>query len=176
MKYLVVLIMLLSFQETITIFDFSKSSEIRNWSITNDDVMGGISTSSLSLDENGKGVFSGQVSTENNGGFAMVRLPVDINLNNNSSTILIRLKGDGKQYQFRLKHKSYKRYWYIQNFKTTNEWQTIELKLKDFYPSFRGNRLNKSNFDSETIKEIAFLIGNKQNENFKLIIDSITIN
>ena len=53
--------------------------------------------------------------------------------------------------------------------------QRIDIPLNDFYPSFRGNRLRINNFSSQTIKEIAILIGNKKNENFKLIIDKILV-
>ena len=44
------------------------------------------------------------------------------------------------------------------------------------YPAFRGRKLNKSNYDDEGIEEIAFLIGNKKAEAFKLEIDSIVLN
>ena len=43
------------------------------------------------------------------------------------------------------------------------------------YPSFRGRKLNKSNFSESEIQEIAFLIGNKKEENFKLLIDKIEL-
>ena len=53
--------------------------------------------------------------------------------------------------------------------------ETIELPLKDFYASYRGTKLNLENFSSDTITEIAILIGNKKEEAFKLVIDKITI-
>jgi NADH dehydrogenase [ubiquinone] 1 alpha subcomplex assembly factor 1 len=43
------------------------------------------------------------------------------------------------------------------------------------YPSFRGTRLNMENFSQKAIEQISILIGNKKNENFKLIIDSILL-
>ena len=60
-------------ENKITLFDFSKTSNISKWRIVNDDVMGGISSSSFERDKNGIGVFQGRVSTENYGGFASVR-------------------------------------------------------------------------------------------------------
>jgi hypothetical protein len=160
--------------ETI-IYSFSKSSDINKWYITNDDVMGGISTSKISLDENGNGKFHGKVSTENNGGFAMVRLPIHIEINNNSKKIVLKIKGDNKKYQFRLKSQKNQRYWYVQSFRTSNDWETIELPLTNFYPSFRGNKLDIENFNSNSIHEIAVLIGNKKNESFQLLIKSIEV-
>ena len=55
------------------------------------------------------------------------------------------------------------------------DWEIIEIPLKDFYPSFRGRKLNFHNFSSKNIEEIGFLIGNKVNENFKLAIDKIEL-
>ncbi|WP_299621295.1 CIA30 family protein [uncultured Tenacibaculum sp.] len=176
MKYLAFIIMLFAFQDTITVVDFSQSSDISSWKTTNDDVMGGISTSSIALNENGKGVFSGHVSTENNGGFAMVKSSVAVALHETSKKVVLRLKGEGKAYQFRVKSNPVDRHWYTQKFTTSGDWETIEIDLNNLYPIFRGNRLRRQNFNHTEIKEIAFLIGNKQNENFKLIIDSIKIN
>ena len=41
------------------------------------------------------------------------------------------------------------------------------------YPAFRGRKLSIGNFSSKNIEEIAFLIGNKKEEHFKLEIDKI---
>ena len=55
------------------IFDFTTQSNIQDWVITDDIVMGGESSGTFSLDTEGNGVFSGKVSLENNGGFSSVR-------------------------------------------------------------------------------------------------------
>lgn len=157
------------------IFDFNKDASINSWFMTNDNVMGGVSTSQIKLDDNGNGVFFGSVSTENNGGFVMTRLLTDVKINPKFTKIVLRVKGDGKQYQLRLKSERKQRFWYVQKFQTTNKWQTVELKLTEFYPSFRGYQLDRPNFSSEDIKEVAILIGNKKDENFKLEIDYIKV-
>ena len=92
------------------------------------------------------------------------------------SKIILKVKGDGKAYQFRVKSKSSDYYSYITSFNTSKEWETIKLTLSDMYPAFRGRKLNISNYDNEGIEEIAFLIGNKRAETFKLEIDSIVFN
>ena len=160
----------------IIIFDFEKNTKINRWYTTNDDVMGGISNSLMKLDENGNGVFNGIVSTENNGGFAMVRLPLNINLSDDLKKIVLQIIGDGKVYQLRIKSNRSQQHWYIYSFQTSSKFETIEIPLKNFYPSYRGAKLNLENFSSNTIKEIAFLIGNKKNEEFKLTINKISIN
>ncbi len=157
------------------VFNFNKNADINKWLITNDNVMGGLSTSKMTLNNEGNGVFSGTVSLDNNGGFAMTRLPLDLIIDDRKTKVVVKLKGDGKAYQFRIKSSNSQRYWYIQTFQTTTSWQTIELPLNGFFPSFRGYKLNKDNFSSNTIKEIAILVGNKKNEAFKLEIEKIVI-
>ena len=55
------------------IFDFNKKSDLQDWIIVNDVVMGGRSSSTFKLDEDGLGVFEGNISLENNGGFSSLR-------------------------------------------------------------------------------------------------------
>ena len=43
------------------------------------------------------------------------------------------------------------------------------------YASFRGRRLNMKNFNENYLEQITILIGNKRNENFNLLIDSIIL-
>lgn len=175
MKTIIAILLITFFTSEIMIFDFTKEAEINNWFITNDDVMGGLSSSKMELNSEGNGVFSGTVSTDNNGGFAMTRLSTSVELAKSSSRIKLRVKGDGKAYQLRLKSKRYQRYWYVQQFQTSRNWEIIELSLKDFYPSFRGYKLNKPNFDYQEIKELAILIGNKKDESFQLELDWIKV-
>ena len=159
----------------ITLFNFSKGINIKNWRIVNDDVMGGISTSSFKLSKAGHGIFQGDVSTENNGGFASVRYVMDEMNIKASTTIIIKVKGDGKNYQFRIKNKMSDYFSYITTFSTNGEWQVIELKLEDFYASFRGRKLEIPNFDKKRIDQIAILIANGADEAFKLEIDKIEL-
>ncbi len=161
----------------ITVFDFSKSKDANKgrWFQTNDDVMGGISTSKMEVSTNGYGVFSGAVSTANNGGFAMTRLITKIEIPETYTKIVVYIEGDGKKYQCRLKSKKYQRFWYVKSFQTSGEKEKIEIPLKDFYPSFRGYQLDMENFQENIIREIAFLIGNKKNESFTLKINKIVL-
>ena len=159
-----------------SIFNFSQSSKINDWKIVNDDVMGGISRASFDLNTEGDAEFKGTVSTANNGGFASVRYRFKAKDITKKKMITIRLRGDSKRYQFRIKSKATDYYSYITTFSTIGDWETIHVNLKDLYPSFRGNKLNKENFNGSSIEEISFLIANQKDENFKLIIDKIEIN
>ena len=157
------------------IFDFTKDSDLQKWVVVDDVVMGGRSLGSFSLNEEGHGVFEGEISLENNGGFSSVRYrPGKIQVNDHTK-VVIRLKGDGKEYQFRIKADAEDYYSYVAPFQTSGEWQEIEIPLEEMYPSFRGRRLDLSNFSGEQLEEVAFLIGNKKKEKFKLLLDKIEL-
>ncbi|MEJ6794458.1 MAG: CIA30 family protein [Flavobacteriales bacterium] len=175
MKLLIFFIALFMSVNTSSIFDFKSNSDIQNWFVVNDDVMGGRSTSTFTIDKDGFGAFQGTISLQNNGGFSSVRYRFDSQEVKDDSKIVIRLRGDGKAYQFRIKPNTTTYFSYIYNFETSGEWQEIEIPVKEMYPSFRGRRLNKSNFSDDKIKELAFLIGNKKEETFKLLIDKIEL-
>ncbi len=155
------------------LFDFTKGSSLRTWNVVDDGVMGGRSQGQFKLSEEGHGVFFGKVSLENNGGFSSVRHYLEAMQPTNSSKFVLRIKGDGKAYQFRAKAGSNDYYSYIGEFSTSGEWQVIEIPFSSMYPAFRGRTLNQPNYDGRELTEIAFLIGNKRAESFRLEMDKI---
>jgi len=158
-----------------TIVNFTKNSKFHAWRVVNDVVMGGRSTSTIGIDLNGNAVFKGNVSLENNGGFSSLRHRFDKLDVSKFKTIKIRLKGDGKKYQFRAKSSIFNQYSYVNYFQTNGDWQTIEINLSNLSPTFRGRILDMPNFRGNQLEEIGFLIGNKTNESFELMIDSIIL-
>lgn len=158
-----------------TIFDFNKNSDIKDWTVVDDVVMGGRSSGSFGLNEDGHGIFQGFVSLENNGGFSSVRYQCGKIEVKNFTKISLKIKGDGKPYQFRIKANASDSYSYISTFSTNGDWQEAEILLKDMHASFRGRMLDIPNFDKDCIEEIAFLIGNKNEERFQLLIDKIEL-
>lgn len=175
MQNLFIMILLFFTVNSNLIFDFSKNTNIQDWMIVDDTVMGGESASTFQLNSDGYGVFEGNISLNNNGGFSSVRYRFPKKQIKQFKCILLRVQGDGKQYQFRLKSNSTEYYSYILPFQTNGEWQDIEIPLQDLYPSFRGRKLNQANFSKETIEEITFLIGNKKKEHFQILIDKIEL-
>lgn len=170
------IILLLHFmnQEQLGIIsDFQNNIGTENWYTVDDGVMGGISQGNFNMNESGNALFSGTVRLENNGGFSSIRHSFEILDVSEFTVMKLKIKGDGKSYQFRLKEDSSQQYSYIQLFETSGDWQIIEIPLKSLYPNFRGNKLDKPNFHGNTIEEIGILIGNKVNENFKLEIEKI---
>ena len=157
----------------ILLFDFNPPSDLSQWAVVDDVVMGGRSAGQFFVNAEGHGVFRGEVSLENNGGFSSVRHRFAPRPVGGAVQAVIRLKGDGKRYQFRVNAGVYDRHSYIAHFQTTGDWQTVRIQLKDMYPSFRGRTLDMPNFPGGSISEIAFLIANKKQESFRLEIDYI---
>lgn len=157
------------------IFDFNKKSTIQGWTIVDDVVMGGESSGTFKMNGDGCGVFAGSISLDNNGGFSSVRYRFQKVVVKEYTKVVIKLLGDGKNYQFRIKANAQDYYSYIAPFSTTGEWQEIEFLLEDMYPSFRGRKLDQPNFSKQYMEEITFLIGNKKEESFKLLIDKIVL-
>ncbi len=158
-----------------SLFEFNKNADISSWKVVDDGVMGGRSAGTFNLSPEGYGVFQGFVSLENNGGFSSVRYPFDPVQVKKGSIVVLKLKGDGKDYQFRVKDQTGRYYSYITTFSTSGEWEEIKISLKDMYPSFRGMKLDMPNFSESSIEELAFLIANKRAEKFKLLIQSIRV-
>jgi len=174
MKLFIITAMVLLMKSQL-IFDFNHNANITDWKIVDDVVMGGRSNGQFKIDSDGNGIFSGDVSVENNGGFSSVRYQFEKINTTKESKVIIRLKGDGKEYQFRIKNNRNTYYSYITNFKTSGDWENIIINLKDLYPSFRGQTMNIPNFTGDALEEIVFLIGNKKNETFTLVLDRIDI-
>ena len=166
-------LLIIFLMQPITLFDFDKEVSLEQWVVVNDGVMGGRSQSTLRLDQAGHGIFSGKVSLEINGGFASVRLDCGSVSIKNAHTLILKLKGDGKRYQFRIRAHKNEYYSYIHYFETSGDWEEISLPLGEFYPTFRGRRLSLPNFSASSLEEVGILIGNKRAEEFELRIDAV---
>lgn len=175
MRIFVLIICISTTMNAQVLFDFSKATSLEAWTVVDDVVMGGESAGSLHLDSNGYGFFSGTVSLENNGGFSSIRCRFDAIKIKPGAKVVITSKGDGKRYQFRIKDRSGNFYSYIAYFKSSETWSEVVIPLENMYPTFRGQRLNQPNFDHTQIEEIAFLIANKENEQFQLLIKKVEI-
>lgn len=157
------------------LFDFNLECSINNWRVVDDVVMGGRSDGSFKINNASHGEFSGDVSLENNGGFSSVRYNFKTVNASDYESFKIRLKGDGKNYQFRVKSDDNQRYSYIYEFQTSGEWETISIPFKKMKPAFRGRQLNQPNYTGNQMEQVAFLIGNKKEQSFKLLVDKIEL-
>ncbi|WP_176719406.1 CIA30 family protein [Rhodohalobacter halophilus] len=149
----------------VLITDFSNLAA-QKWRIVNDDVMGGASTSQFQINEEGNAVFLGEVSFENNGGFASVKNDESLNLVGFKS-VQLRVKGDGKRYSFRLKPQSKEKlpnYWFEARFDSVqNQWIEVVIPIGKFRPTYRGRTPDPAPTpDWSTVHQFGFLISNRQ--------------
>jgi hypothetical protein len=157
------------------IYNFKTSNTTQGWTVVDDGVMGGLSKGDIKIGKSGNAIYSGNVSTDNNGGFSSLRYQFNLRDVSGYTSVSLRIKGDGKSYQFRIKSKKGQYYSYVSTFNSSGDWETVIIPFKDFEPRFRGRSLDMANYDGQTMEEVAFLIGNKVKESFELEIESIVL-
>ncbi|MEM9675767.1 MAG: CIA30 family protein [Bacteroidota bacterium] len=161
--------------DQLTIFDFTPDTNIRQWKVVDDVVMGGRSSGEITISSEGTGLFRGKVSLENNGGFSSVRHSFPTTDVSKYSKFVLRLKGDGKRYQFRVKENQSDYYSFISYIQTSTDWAEYEIEFQQMYPVFRGRNLDMPNFAGKKMEELGLLIANKKPESFALEIDRIEV-
>lgn len=159
--------MLLNFRETLP----------DHWQTLNDGVMGGVSSSSFRQIEAGSARFEGVVSLENNGGFASLRIPLEISDLSAHQGLRIYHRGDGQRYRLRL-HDNPRRdsIAYQAAFQTGNEWQETRLPFAAFQPTFRGRvPPDAPPLDVSRIQQLGLMIADRQVGPFQLDIGYIDV-
>lgn len=155
------------------LFEFDEPTT--TWSIIDDGVMGGLSRGSWKVEE-GKGIFQGELSLENNGGFSYVRsAPLDA-APAGATGFRLRVKGDGRGYQFRVRTDgNFDGVSYRAEFETKKEeWQEVTLDLKEFAAVFRGNVLKDyPPLSADRVVTVGFLLADKTPGAFRLEVDWI---
>lgn len=154
------------------LFDFQTATNAAAWQVVNDDVMGGVSRSSFRL-TNGAALFQGEVSLENNGGFASVRSWPAHHPLAGCDAFLLRVRGDGRGYKFTVRtDRSFDRAIYQAAFLTKKgECSEHRLLMRDFVPTFRGRVLSgEPPLDPARVASVGFLIADQQAGPFRLEI------
>lgn len=156
--------------------DFGKNGNAQDWMIVNDGVMGGRSQGQGYFTDSSL-VFQGEVSLDNNGGFASLRSPYqDFDLSAYKK-VVIRCKSKGVKFAFTL---NIYRQFYLPSFKKSiptqsDDWETIELDLSDFYAYRLGNQLDRK-LDTETLAKIirlGFITNEKKYAPFEFELDYV---
>ena len=143
------------------------------WQAVNDGVMGGISAGRMVESEDGLR-FEGELSLENNGGFASVRRVVEADLSETGG-VLLKLRGDGRTYQFRLRQNGrFDGIAWRAEFSTSGEWETVELNFGQFQPVFRGRQVPEAGpVVASRIRQLGFMLADGQPGPFALELQSI---
>jgi monofunctional biosynthetic peptidoglycan transglycosylase len=143
-----------------------------DWQVINDDVMGGVSTSRFETGPD-TAIFSGELSLENNGGFASVRSgPLQEDLSRLDG-FMIRVRGDGRRYRFTARNRlDAGAPVYHCSFATRpGEWQEHQFPFDQFEPRYRGRAaVDAPPLSPSEIVTVGFLIADRQAGRFRLEI------
>ncbi len=143
------------------------------WYSRNDTVMGGVSSSRLRVN-GGVLRFSGQVRLENNGGFSGIRSsPGHYDLSGVSSVVL-RVRGDGRRYALQLGTSATSGVTYRNEFGTVaGQWIEVKIPLSSLRPTRSGERVQGPALDTRRVAFFGLVIGNGRAESFSLDVDWI---
>lgn len=162
----------------VNLVDLDDALAVAAWTTVNDPVMGGRSTSRVTFGGGGL-VFSGNVSLENNGGFASARSPQDPGIGQRAAgatSLAVRAVGDGKTYVLRVGTAG-QPWSYIQRFPTEAGVDRVyQLPVANFQPV--GMRLDPAPeappiLDPSGISQVSIYILDKQQGPFEITIGVI---
>ena len=161
-----------------TLMQFDNGPQEARWIAVNDGVMGGRSSGGPTVAD-GRMEFTGDLSLANNGGFASVRSAGRIFDLSDASTVVLRVRGDGRSYQLRLAtDASYRgrQVSYGAEFNTrAGEWTEVRVPLASLQPTVRGSRLQGPPLDASQVREVGLLLGDKREGPFALSVDWIAV-
>ena len=131
--------------EPLMIDRFESDPQIR-WSYVSDQVMGGVSQGRVAFKEDQGEQYAhitGQVSTENNGGFIQLRKAILKKTIDTATGAYLKVRGNGQQYFLHLRTSGTLLPWqyYQASFTTTDQWQIVKVPLTAFVRS--GSWLSK---------------------------------
>lgn len=147
------------------------------WRTVVDGVMGGLSSGRVTSSAPGVLAFSGDLSLENNGGFSQIRRPVDGEDFAGADGIELRVRGDGRSYNFDLRAANARVMAgsYQTAFETINgTWITIRLPFEAFTLTSFGREVRQApELEPTKIESLGLTLSDKVEGAFLLEIDSI---
>ena len=119
---------------------FSFSGEEPAWYTVDDDVMGGVSSSTVDIVEPDILLFSGTMSLDNNGGFSSVRSEWTLFNLSDFDGVLMRVLGDGNLYRLRIRSATIgSEISYNALFETSPDtWGLVYIPFESMVPTYRG--------------------------------------
>jgi NADH dehydrogenase [ubiquinone] 1 alpha subcomplex assembly factor 1 len=168
------------------LFDFAKPQSVTGWSSIDDSVMGGISKSTTTWDEtDGSGalLFSGLMTTEQNGGFTSTLGPPDRSLGQvaaGAKALGVNAIGDGRTYVLQLRADQSETRWIARFTPLTKHEGTngnlVSIPLESFAPVDRFLRpaTARAPLDPANIVQISVYLIDEQIGDFRLAIKAFT--
>jgi NADH dehydrogenase [ubiquinone] 1 alpha subcomplex assembly factor 1 len=160
------------------LLDFVGPDAAQKWQAVNDGVMGGVSEGRFKITTDKTMEFSGRLSLENNGGFASVRTKLTNFDIRGGDTLVVRVKGDGREYVLNIYTKSRRMaFSYRAPLPTTrDEWTEVSVPLDEFIPTSFGNRVQGMGpVEPDQINSLGFMLSDKKPGPFKLEVEWMKI-
>jgi len=158
--------------------DFTGPDAAQNWQVVNDGVMGGVSDGRFKITTDNTLEFFGTLSLENNGGFASVRTkPTELGIGA-GDTLVLRVKGDGREYVLNLYNKSRRMaFSYRAPLPTTkDEWTEVTVPLEEFIPTSFGRRVQGMGpVEPDQINGLGFMLSDKKPGKFRLQVEWVKV-
>lgn len=129
------------------------------WTFVSDQVMGGVSTGQARIEaRDGVPVLhlTGEVSTQNNGGFIQARTKLAARLDPKTSGVIMKVQGNDQRYFIHLRTSGTALPWqyYQAPFEATGQWQTVSVPFSQFKPS---GRLLRASLRPENIRSLGIV-------------------
>lgn len=147
------------------------AADCGSWYAINDNVMGGVSLGGILPGDAKTGVFAGQLSMRNNGGFSSVRTRVEPGALAGHDGIEMRVRGDGRTYCLLAGVDNARGSWQ-RSFTAPDDWQIIRVSFDDMALSVRGWRpASYPPVSGSRVHVLGFIISDKDERAFRLQID-----
>lgn len=164
-----------SADRTLLLTDFTADTPNLNWYTQNDNVMGGRSIGDHEIVA-GNLIFAGSTNT-NGGGFSSIltqRFKLDLSA---YQGLRIYIKADGREYTWQLatnaRNSGYPVSYWAEFDTPDGEWGWVELPFAQFYPHFRGFKLDGPPLDPADLTEFGLYIYDKKDGEFDYRMDRI---
>jgi monofunctional biosynthetic peptidoglycan transglycosylase len=159
-----------------TLFTFDSPNSAGLWLSINDTVMGGVSSGACRVTEAGTLEFSGEVSLENNGGFASVRAGTGSLDLSAYDELVVRVRGDGQRYALSVQtdHWIMAGAYYFDLQTRAGQWQEIRAPMRAFEARSFGRPFRGAPpLNARDIRALGFIISDKQAGPFRFEVDWI---
>ena len=160
------------------VLEFAAPDSAQKWQAVNDGVMGGVSDGRFRITEDKTLEFFGTLSLENNGGFASVRTkPADLDIKA-GDIIVVRVKGDGRDYVLNIYTKSRRMaFSYRAPLPTTKDaWTEVTVPLADFIPTAFGRRVQGMGpVEPDQINGLGFMLSDKKPGKFQMQVEWVKV-
>jgi len=160
------------------LFEFAEADAAKEWQTVNDGVMGGVSEGKFKITDRKTMEFYGALSLENNGGFASVRTKAKKLGLEKGDTLLVRVRGDGREYTLNLYvNKPLVAFSYRATVPTKKgEWIEVKVPLDEFEATSFGRIVQDAGaVKPEEVNALGILIGDKKAGPFKLEVEWIKV-